>query len=569
MKKKKEEINPNKRILTFVILIVLTIIIVYLPALKNGLLNWDDNLYVTDNNVIKNIDNVSAFFNSFYFGNYHPITIFSYSIIYHFSELSPLLYHLVNIIFHILNSLLVFYLIKELLKNINLAFIVALLFGLHPMHVESVAWISELKDVQYTFFFLISACYYLKFIRQGKLSFYIISMLFFVLSLLSKGQAVTLFPVLLLIDYLERGKMFTKLKEKIPYFILSLLFGIIAIMAQKSSNTISDFKNISFLEQSAIACYSFSMYILKTIVPFNLSAFYPYPTLINGKIPIEYWAFLLVIPVTIYLIILSFKKDKIIFFGFIFFIANIFLLLQLIPVGNCIMADRYSYIPSIGLYLIIAYLFLKYFNKIKQKFLLGSLLTIYLIFLSSYSYNQTKKWKDDFTLWDNVLHINPDIPSALILRGFAYNELGEFNNALIDLNKSISIKNNDGMAYLNRGVSKASLGDFKNAIEDFKMADKLKVEERHKVNLNVSWGAALANTGNLAEAMKKFNNAIELNPDNASIYNNRGITNAMLGNSNEALNDFNYALKLKPNYEDAITNRNKILESQLENKKNN
>ena len=209
MKKKKEEINPNKRILAFIILIVITIIIVYLPALKNGLLNWDDNLYVTDNNVIKNIGNVSAFFNSFYFGNYHPITIFSYSIIYQFSELSPLLYHLVNILFHVLNSLLVFYLIKELLKNINLALIVALLFGIHPMHVESVAWISELKDVQYTFFFLISALYYLKFIRQSKLLFYVISILFFVLSLLSKGQAVTLFPVLLLIDYLERGKLFT------------------------------------------------------------------------------------------------------------------------------------------------------------------------------------------------------------------------------------------------------------------------------------------------------------------------------------------------------------------------
>lgn len=569
MKKKKEEINPNKRILAFIILIVITIIIVYLPALKNGLLNWDDNLYVTDNNVIKNIGNVSAFFNSFYFGNYHPITIFSYSIIYQFSELSPLLYHLVNILFHVLNSLLVFYLIKELLKNINLALIVALLFGIHPMHVESVAWISELKDVQYTFFFLISALYYLKFIRQSKLLFYVISILFFVLSLLSKGQAVTLFPVLLLIDYLERGKLFTRLKDKIPYFILALLFGIIAIMAQKSGNTISDFKNISFLEQIAIACYSFIMYILKTILPFNLSAFYPYPTLINGKIPVEYWTSLLVIPVTIYLIILSFKKDKIIFFGFIFFIANIFLLLQLIPVGNCIMADRYSYIPSIGLYIIIAYLFLKYFSEIKQKFLLGSLLTIYLIFLSTYSYNQTKKWKDDFTLWDNVLKINPNIPSALILRGFAYNELGEFNNALIDLNKSISIKNNDGLAYLNRGVSKASLGDFKNAIEDFKVADKLYVEERYKVNLYLSWGGALANTGNLAEAMKIFNNAIELNPDNALIYNNRGITNAMLGNYNNALSDFNFALKLKPGYEDAIKNRNKVLESQLENKKEN
>lgn len=567
MKKKKKKKNTNtstnKKTFPVAVVLILAIIIVYFPAFKNGILNWDDNVYVTGNYFITSLSNIPDFFSSFYFSNYHPLTILTYSAIYHFGKAAPFLYHFTNIIFHVLNSLLVFYFIKELFKNKNLALIAALLFGLHPIHVESVAWISELKDVQYTFFFLISLIYYLKFIRVKKYPLYFISFLFFVLSLLSKGQAVALFPVLFLIDYFERKKIFTKLYEKIPFLILSVVFGIIAIMAQKSGHALSDFTFISPFEQLAIACYGFTMYILKIIFPFNLSAFYPYPPLINGRIPAEYWLSLLIIPATIYALIISYKKDKIIFFGLMFFISNIFLLLQLIPVGNCIMADRYSYIPSVGLNILFAYLFLKYFNSSKQKFLLVSMLSVYVIFLCIYTNNQTKKWKNDFTLWDNVLASNPDIPSALILRGCAYNDKGEYDKALTDFDKSISLNSKDGLAYFNRGVSKAKLGDFKNAIEDFKIAEKIKLEKRYLADFYVAYGVAIANTGDYDKAMNYFNKAIKANPYNASIYNNRGITNAIQGKLDDALNDFNYALKLKPGDKDAITNRNKILEMKI------
>jgi len=560
MKQKKAKANTHYKVTLFSLLIIFATLLVYLPAFKHGLLNWDDNLYVTDNAFIRNFSSIPSYFDRFFFGNYHPLTIFSYSILYHISKLNPLLYHLYNILLHIANALLIFFLIKALFKNINLSFIVALLFAIHPMHVESVAWISELKDVQYTFFYLISLWFYLKFVHQQKKSYYIFSILFFILSLLSKGQAVTLSLVILLIDYRERGKMFTKLTEKIPYFLLSFVFGIVAIMAQKSGNTLSDFSIVSPWEQIALACYSFFIYILKLIFPFQLSAFYPYPALINGNIPEAYWFSLIIIPITAYILWVSYKKNNTVFWGFLFFIVHIFLLLQLIPVGNCIMADRYSYIPSIGIFIIVAQGLLTFLNKSKQKFMLISICSIYGIYLCAFTYHQTQYWKDDFSLWNSVLSVYPNIPSALVLRGYAYNEAEEYQKALVDLNKAISINPKDGLAYLNRGVSKAKLGDFSNAIADFKKAETFNLEKRYQVKLYSNLGGALANVGNLTEAMKAFDKAIELNPNDASAYNNRGIANAMLGNRTNALKDFDTALKLNPAFTDALINKNKILQ---------
>ncbi|KKP52824.1 MAG: Tetratricopeptide TPR_2 repeat-containing protein [candidate division TM6 bacterium GW2011_GWF2_33_332] len=559
---KKKVSQPEKKFkpeLIYGLVISICALIVYFPGLKNGLLNWDDNIYVTTNEMIKSPANLDLFFGEFFFGNYHPLTLFSYSIIYHFSELDPYLYHLVNIVFHVVNSLLVFYLVFLLFKNINLAFIVAILFTVHPMHVESVAWISELKDVQYTFFFLLSLIFYIKHIRQKSWKFYSLSVAFFVLSLLTKGQAVTLFVVLLLIDFIEKNSIRKNFTEKIPFLLLSVGFGIIAVIAQKSDNTISDFSKISFFEQTALASYGFTMYVIKTIFPFDISAFYPYPTLINGKIPVGYWYFLSVVPVTIAALYFTFKKNRMIFYGLAFFIINIFLLLQIIPVGNCIMADRYSYIPSIGLYLIIGHLFIRYFLNSKFKYLFILTFMGYLLFLGNYTLAQTKNWKNDFTLWNSVLEINPDIPTALVLRGYAYNETGEYNKALVDLNRSISIDNKYGMAYLNRGVSKARLGYFKESLSDFQKALDYKIEKRFLPELYVSWGGALANTGDLNGAMECFTKSIELNPKNPGVFNNRGITYGMMGKNKEALDDFNMALKLDPKNVDAMKNKQMII----------
>ncbi len=562
-KKSVEKPKQQIRLLPYSALITFSVLIVYISAFKNGILQWDDNLYVTDNRSITDLSNIPSFFKSIFVGNYQPLVMITYSILWHFSHNAPFIYHFVNIFFHVLNSLLVFYFIYELLKDINMALIVALLFGLHPMHVESVAWIAELKDVQYACFFLLSLIFYLKFIRQHKQQQYILSLIFFLLSLLSKGQAVALFPTLLLIDYVESGKFMVHLKEKIPFLVLALVFGVVAIIAQKTDNTIGDFSKITFPEQVALAAYSFTMYIVKLFIPFGLSSFYPYPTMINGKIPGEYWPYLLIIPVFIYAVILAYRKNKLIFFGLLFFLANIILLMQLLPVGNCIMADRYTYMSSIGLNIILAYFLIKLMKA--KKAVAISLLGVYLIFLASKTYSQVDTWKNDFSLWNNVLAIYPDVSSALILRGCAYNDKEEYQKALTDFNHAIALDPESGLAYFNRGVSKSKLGDFASALKDYETANNLKIERRHLFNFYVSWGGALANTGKTEEAMQLFDKAISLDSMNASVYNNRGITKAITGNMSGALDDFNRAVKLKPDFEEAKVNRDRALGEQTKN----
>ena len=549
-----------KKEFLFPLIICSVILIFYFPAFQNDILSWDDNLYITDNQQVKDLSNIPSYFTGFdNTGNYIPFSLTAFTVLYHFSEQSPFLYHFINILLHIFNSLLVFYFLKLLLKNVNFALIASLLFAIHPIHVESVAWISELKDVLYTFFFLISLIVYLKFLRTENLKFYILSLTLFVFSVLSKGQAVTLFAVILLIDFFEKGKLFYKIIQKIPFLIIAITFGILAILAQKTGNNLSDYSVMNFFDRIILASYAYGSYFIKIIIPYELTAFYPYPEMQDGTIPLKFWIYLLVIPITIYLLIITYRKNKLVFFGISFFISNVILLLQLIPVGNCIMADRYTYIASIGLNLIAAHYIIKLFNLKKYRSFSVTFFVIYLLFLGINTHSQTKLWKNDFVLWDNVLKVNPKIPSALVLRGCAYNTMKKFNEAIPDFDKAIAIDNKNTLAYLNRGVSKSSLGKFKEAITDFEIANVLKPEPRYLVNFYVSWGGALANTGKLNEALIIFDRAIAVNPNIPSIYNNRGITNALLGKMDEALKDFEHAIFLQPNYTEAIDNKNRAL----------
>jgi len=305
--------NGNSRYL--LILILFVTIVVFFPSLQGSFTNWDDPEYVLDNEAIKglSISNIKIVFTSVFQGNYQPIAMMTYMIEHSLFELDPFIYHLTNLIFHLLNTWLVFYLIRLLTKNTVISFITAILFGINALQVESVAWISERKNVVYAFFYLAALINYILYVTtknkfQRKYLFYSLGL--FVLSLLSKGQAVTLPITFFAVDFLLKRKFNRKLiLEKVPFLILSIIIGITAINVQNTFGVIKDEGlDHSFIERFLFASYSIITYVYKLIAPVHLSNFYPYPEKIDGAYPIIFYIAPLLVLIICFAIFRTIKK---------------------------------------------------------------------------------------------------------------------------------------------------------------------------------------------------------------------------------------------------------------------
>lgn len=536
------------------IVVVLTLIL-YIPSFNNQFTNWDDDLYVTSNKSIQSLsyENITSFFTEFKNGNYHPLTFLSLAIDYHFSELNPTSYHITNFLLHLFNTLFVFLFIFLLTEKSELAFITSVLFGIHTMHVESVAWISERKDVLYTFFFLLSLISYIYYIKKKKYIYLVSSLLLFILSCFSKGQAVSLALSVIVIDFFFNRKIKNKsvALEKVLFLIIALLFGIIAIYAQKSAEAIFDNASRSYLDRILFASYGFMNYLIKLIYPYNLSAIYPYPS--KGKIGIEYWMSLFASLILCFVTWKNYKQNKQVIFGVLFFLFNIILVLQLLPVGNVIMADRYSYIPSIGFFFLAALfiLFLKEKKNISPS-LLFILFSGYILFISYQSYKRVDVWESSLSLWNDVIEKQPTSEVAWNNRGSVKNNDNNFEEAISDYNQAIQLNPLYADAYSNRGMSKKNAGDYIGAIKDLDQSLLLKPNYAFSYSTK---GIALTYLNKLDDAMICFNKAIELNPYASDAYSGRGVVKTKLKDIDGALIDLNLALHINPNHAETISNR--------------
>ncbi len=338
-------------------------------CLNNQFTNWDDPGYIQDNTFIKDLSpaGLKAIFSAPVMGNYHPLTILSYAIEYSFVRLEPWLYHFDSLVLHILDTLLVYWFVNLLTRRPVAAIVTALLFGLHPMHVESVAWISGRKDVLYGLFYLaacISYVYYLRAAGAKKRNWCIGVLVLYICSLLSKPVAVTLPLTMLLIDYFEKREWkYSLLGEKIPHFILAVIFGIIAVKVQQSAGAMDMQKvHYNFIERIALGGYAFITYLWKAVIPAGLCNFYAYPQKTGGSLHILFYLYPLAAVAIVFLAWKYLRKNRTFVFGLLLFIAGIALLLQFIPVGDAILADRYTYLPYLGLFFIASWYVSEYFG---------------------------------------------------------------------------------------------------------------------------------------------------------------------------------------------------------------
>lgn len=571
--------------------------LVFTPSLQNKFVNLDDPQYLTTNPVVQalNAENLKTIFSEQFVGNYQPVTMLSYMIEYQLFGLNPFGYHLVNLLFHLLGTLFVFLIIKKIVPTLKggenlVAFIAALLFGIHPLHVESVAWIAERKDVLYGFFFLWALHVYVSGLKSAdaRLSPLRIGaiLLLFLLSLLSKAQAVVLPVVFFAVDLLMNRKLGKKtILEKIPFFLLAVAFGLLAIQVQGKAGAMQTFQYFPFHERILFSCYALMTYLHKLILPIDLSCFYPYPET-NDEIN-TVWVYLspAVLLALAFVIWKYFGESKIVLFGVAFFLITIFLVLQLLPIGDALTADRYTYIPSIGLFFIAAYYFVEQLQK-PSRLLKLYLAAAYLVFFCYLTFQRTKVWHDSIMLYtdaidkgykaaiiynnrgavlsdstrneealkdfDLLVALKPRYPNGYRNKGLLHVRLKQKEEAIKAFSKAIDNSPTDPSNYLSRGTVYVEQNEFDKAVSDFSKMIELNPKSGEGYYAR---SEAYGKSNRLTEALNDINKAIEFAPDNGQAYNNRGIIYSMGGKFQEAVSDFTRSLELKPDNYSAYTNR--------------
>lgn len=587
--------RPSRARFLLPLALLLVTATVFAQSVRHGFTNWDDPVYVTGNTLIRHLSpaGLQAIGTSFVAGNYHPLTILSLALDYSASGLDPAGYHRTNLAIHLLATLAVFWFLLLLTESRGLAAVASLFFGIHPLHVESVAWISGRKDLLYGLFYLVSCACYVRWVRQSRKRDLVFALLAFVASLLSKGMAVTLPLTLVAIDlYLRRPWNARVALEKTPFLALALAFGALAVVAQEKAVHATGH---SLLERALLGFHGLAAYAVRAVAPVGLSAFYPYPS--GPGLPAAYYAAPLVAVLLAWMIAASLRGDRTFAFGGIFFLVNVALVLQFLAVGTAAMADRYTYLAYVGLGLVLA----RAFERARRGFLAGrpalqalSVVALVALFVSwaTIAHARVRVWRDSVTLWSSVLHAYPDLTMAYAQRGWAYHERGDTQQAMADLDRAIALDPNDGDARSARGAVYQARGDYARALEELDVAVRSLPGSASAVNnrgtvllalgrtnealadftktieLNPRWGDGYLNRA-LAFGIRKeyrraipdLDRAIELDSENPRAYLWRGVARAALGEPGPAILDYDAALRVTPRFGDAYFARSNAHES--------
>lgn len=500
------ELTENKIKWLLILTLSLTAITYCSTIFQNDFTTWDDNRYITDNQLLIEGD-LSELILQPFDGHFHPVTMISLKVDYLIGGLKPLMFQATNVLLHLLNVLLVFKLLQRLFDDNKMALIIAAFFGLATVNVESVAWMSERKNVLSTFFYLLTALYYLKSIDNKKN--YFLSLLFFTLGIFSKVTVISIVPCLFLFDLVRHKKGFYDLKRKLPFVVLAIVFGLIAVSAQSDLKVESLSSSYGWIDKLAMSSYAFTMYFVKPFYPVGMSAIYPYP--INESAFYLYGYYLITPVITIVgIVFFAMRKQTVLLFGLLFFIFNIFLLLKFFdfPLGDYILADRYDYIPMIGLGIFSFGLFKLFF---KSGDMAGIVLSGFIVLNIPFTFFQIKTWKTDTTLFDCVLENYPNSDIAL---------------------------NNRGMIYMQNKENKKAMQFFKKAYENNK--------GNYEANLNLANLLALEN--HLDSALSVYNATIKNTPNVASVYFNRAVYFFMQNKFELAYEDALKTLEINENY---------------------
>ena len=585
--------NTNKNIAVHCIFLMIAIWISYSPILGYGFINFDDIEYIIENPHIKNgltLESIAWAFKAQYSWNWHPITWLSHILDVEIYGLYPRGHHKTNLILHIANSLLLFGVLFKMTGALWRSTLVATLFALHPLNVESVAWVSERKNVLSTFFWFLTMWAYIRYVENKRIKNYLLVVFVFAVGLMSKSMLVTLPFVLLLLDFWPLKRFageFPTLQEvkkivleKTPMFLLVIGSGVITYIAQRDGSSIGgavqSLEKIPMDARLSNALVSYIEYLEKMIWPSGLAPFYPHPV---HTIPI--WKpilFGMLILGFTFLVIKLIRQAPYLAVGWFWYLGTLVPVIGLVQVGNQAMADRYAYVPLIGIFIAIAWGL--WDLKKGKKNLLLILTPILAVVLAVLTSHQISYWATPVTLMqhgmqvakdrhsdifyphlhlaaafsmesrpsESIKHhkiatkIRPDFPYAYLNLGLIYSEMKEFNQAIFYFKKAIKLQPEWPVLYNNVGNALARTGNLEEAIPYYEKAIK---REPNYATAHMNLGNALAQTGELYKAIDHYKESIKLKPDIPQVYLNLVNALASIGNLQEAEHYHKIAVKLR------------------------
>lgn len=553
-------------------LLAVVVLGAFLPALNADFTNWDDGEYVLSNPIVHDVPgHLRELGTAFVVGNYHPLTLLSLGGDYAVAGARPFVFHLTNVLLHVAATILAFLIAGRVLGDVGSAFVAALFFGLHPMHVESVAWIAERKDVLYAALTLASLLAYLAYLDDLRPAKLVLSSALFLLALLAKGQAVTLAVLLVVVD-LWRGRRLSDVRviaEKAPYFALAICFGIVAVQGQTATGATAH--GGGPIDRLPVAAFGFVSYAVKFLVPYNLSAIYPYPP----DVPWTWWACVPLVAAYVVLTVWALRwPGRVVFFGLAFFLVSILPVVELVPIGDVIMADRYIYLASFGWCVLLGYAYSRAAGYETARRVAVAAIAAAL-FVGTW--RRCGVWRDSETLWldttrkqptatvawnnlgtfyysvgrhaeavaafDASAQANPDFLDPIANRARAKRDQGDLAGAEADLRNAIARSPTYAFGHAQLGIVELLAGRNDDAVKSFDTAIALKPDYAEAYS---GRGAARMQRGDVAGGLGDMDRAVELGPGTPDVYLNRGIALGMAGKLPQAIDDFGRVIALAP-----------------------
>jgi Flp pilus assembly protein TadD len=512
---------------------------------------FDDHIYVLDNPEVQrglSVETVSWAFTATTATNWHPFTWLSHMLDVTLFGLNPGAHHLISLLLHTANAVLLFLVLSRSTHTLWRSALVAALFALHPFHVESVAWISERKDVLSGLFWWLTMLSYLSYVNKPTLSRYLPVLFSFALGLLAKPMLVTLPFVLFLFDLWPLGRWArnrTRLQclllEKLPLLLLAIISCVVTLCVQQGAMTSTEQSPLTLRVANALTSYA--IYLGKTLWPVHLAAFYPHPV----SIPTWHWlGALLLLVVLSTLALRSISTRPYVSVGWCWFLGTLVPVIGLVQVGRQALADRYTYIPLVGLFIIVAW---GSEEIIRRRHLparlAGGFFALVLVSLTWLTWQQVHIWRDSVALFEHALQLTRDNYVAHGNSSSALNEQGRPEEAEQHLREALRINPAYQEALIDLGVVLAKQGRFDEAAEHFHATLALGISP-NQVKALVNLGILFKKQGNLGQAKRHFQAAIAIDSDDASAHYNLGILLARQGAFSAATDHFRRALSVHP-----------------------